>query len=119
MPLPCGARYARRAMTAGRDIYERLKPFTTPEDELCSHPAGTPIKLMSTGGIGVIPIHCLVCNLDVVPERLGLDELVVHAVASWLQTYGAIDALELASGPYEQWARSDSYTHLTLPTICS
>lgn len=92
-------------MNTQRDIYERLKPFTTPEDELCSHPVGTPIKLMSTGGIGVNPIHCLVCNLEVVPGRLGLDELEAHAVANWLQTYGAIDALELASGPYEQWAR--------------
>ena len=45
------------------------------------------------------------CNLEVVPGRLGLDELEAHAVANWLQTYGAIDALELASGPYEQWAR--------------
>ncbi len=87
------------------DIYDRLRPFTTPADELCTCPPGTPIKLMSTGGIGFNPIHCLRCNLEVPPERLGLSESEVEDVVRWLRTYGAIDALELESGPYEAWAR--------------
>ncbi len=94
-------------MASGSDIYERLRaPAPTPADELCTCPAGTPIKLMSTGGIGFNPIHCLNCNGEVEPERLGLPAALAEAVASWLFTYGAIDALELASGEYEQWARS-------------
>jgi hypothetical protein len=92
-------------MTAEHDIYERLKPFITQADELCSCPPGTPIKLMSTGGIGANPIHCLNCNLEVAPGRFDLDGRQVDAVADWLRTYGAIDALELASGAYERWAR--------------
>jgi hypothetical protein len=31
----------------------------------------------------------------------------VDAVADWYMTAGAIDALELASGPYETWARRE------------
>ena len=104
-------------MSAQRDTYERLKPFVTPDDELCSCPPGTPIKLMSTGGIGFNPIHCRRCNLEVVPERLGLDEPKVHVVADWLSTYGAIDALELASGPYEQWARSQLLDPASPPNV--
>jgi hypothetical protein len=90
-----------------RDIYERLhSPGPTLEDELCACVDEPPIKLMSTGGIGFNPIHCLKCNLELRPERLGLSSELVDAIAEWYRTYGAIDALELASGPYESWARS-------------
>src|SRR5207302_10574742 len=81
-------------------------PLPTAADDLCSCPSGTPVKLMSAGGIGFNPVHCLNCNLEVAPERLGLSAEVAWDVASWLLTYGAIDALELESGPYESWARS-------------
>jgi predicted nucleic acid-binding Zn ribbon protein len=61
---------------------------------------------MSAGGIGFNPIHCLNCNLEVRPETLALSSELVDAVADWCWTAGAIDALELASGSYESWARS-------------
>lgn len=102
----------------GDDIYERLRPpAPTPADEICSCPAGTPVKLMSAGGLGFNPIHCLNCNLEVPPERLGLSREVADAVAAWLRTYGAIDALELASGAYEQWARSQLLDADSAPNV--
>src|SRR4051794_2341645 len=103
---------------AGRDTYKRLRaPAPTLEDELCTCPAGTPVKLMSTGGLGFNPIHCLNCNLEVVPERLGISAELAEAVATWLWTYGAIDALELASGAYEQWARDELLDPTSSPNI--
>ena len=62
---------------------------------------------MSTGGLGINPIHCLECNLEVAPQRLGLDSALAEAVADWLRSYGAIDTLELESGAYEAWARAE------------
>jgi predicted nucleic acid-binding Zn ribbon protein len=55
--------------------------------------------------LGPNPIHCLRCNLEVRPERLALTARETDDVAHWRLTYDAIDALELASGEYEQWAR--------------
>jgi hypothetical protein len=105
-------------VAGGNDIYAMLRPpLPTAADDLCSCPAGTPVKLMSGGGIGFNPMHCLNCNLEVPPERLGLSAEVAWEVASWLLTYGAIDALELESGPYESWARSvllDPLSHINV-----
>jgi len=90
------------------NIYWPLRaPEQTPSDEICSCPSGTPVKLMSTGRLGFNPIHCLECNLEVPPERLGLGRDLTQAIAYWLSVYGAIDALELASGEYEEWARGE------------
>jgi hypothetical protein len=88
------------------DIYAMLRPpAATLSSELCSCPLGTPVKLMSAGGIGFNPLHCLNCNLEVAPERLGLSAQLAWDVANWLLTYGAIDALELQAGEYQHWAR--------------
>jgi len=90
------------------DVYERLRPpKPTPADEICGCPGGTAVKVMSTGGLGFNPIHCLQCNGEVPPERLELGRELVDAVANWYRTYGAIDALELQSGEYEEWARAE------------
>jgi len=56
--------------------------------------------------LGFNPIHCLECNLEVPPELLELGAELANAIAHWLRTYGAIDALELQSADYEQWARA-------------
>ena len=66
-----GPRYVAR-MGRTVEIYVRLRPpAPTPADELCSCPQGTPTKLMSAGGLGFNPLHCLRCNLEVRPERIG------------------------------------------------
>ncbi len=69
-------------------------------------PPRTPTKLMGTAGLSYNPIHCLRCNLEVPPERLNFGRGLADAIADWLRTYDAIGALELASGTYEGWARS-------------
>ena len=93
-------------MGTDRDTYRRLRPPpATPVDELCVCPPDTPIKLMAA--LTFNPIHCLNCNLEVPPERLGFTAKLAEDIASWLLTYGALDALELASGPYESWARAE------------
>ena len=90
------------------DIYERLRPpGPTPEDEVCSCEGEPPIKLMTMRQVDAFnPIHCLDCNLEVPPERLGLDVDLVQAIAGWDAEHGAIETLELQSGDYEMWARA-------------
>jgi len=88
--------------------FSRLKAASqTPADELCRCPGSPPIMLLSTAGMGSNPIHCLRCNNEVAPETLGLDQAAVDAAADWRWTYGSVDALELASGPYEAWAQAE------------
>ena len=90
-------------MSEERDTYERLKAWPTPEDEFCTCPDGTPIKLM--WALGPNPIRCLRCNGEVRPERLSLSVSEVSAVGEWSAVAGAIEMLELDSGAYEEWAR--------------
>jgi Zn-ribbon-containing, possibly nucleic-acid-binding protein (DUF2310) len=98
----------RGVMASGRDNYEPLgQPGTRPEDEVCSCVGEPPIKLMSMRQVGGFnPIHCLDCNLEVPPERVGLDVDLVQAIACWDAEHGAIETLELQSGAYETWARA-------------
>ena len=52
------------------------------------------------------PIHCVACNLEVPPERLGLPPQLAEAAAFWNWIADGIHRLWLASGAYEDWARS-------------
>jgi len=90
------------------DIYARLRPpKATPEGEICSCSGTPPIKLMSMRQVGGFnPVHCLNCNLEVPPERLALSADLVEEIAHWDWEHGALETLELASGSYEEWARS-------------
>jgi predicted nucleic acid-binding Zn ribbon protein len=72
---------------------------------------------MSTAGIASNPIHCLKCNRERRPESLELSSDLVDAIADWYRTYGAIDALELASGAYEDWARSQLLDPKSEPNV--
>jgi predicted nucleic acid-binding Zn ribbon protein len=101
-----------------RDVYARLRaPEPTPSDEICSCLGSPPIKLMSTLRSAFNPMKCLECNLEVPPERLGLSEELAWDVATWLDTYGAIDGLELASGAYEAWARTQLLDPRSPPNV--
>lgn len=94
---------------AGAEVNtERLRPpEPTPADEMCACGGAPPLLLMSLAGLAYNPLFCLLCKGEVDPAGLGLDQADVDAVADWRAEYGAIDALELASGPYEGWAQKE------------
>jgi predicted nucleic acid-binding Zn ribbon protein len=89
-------------MTAQDKYFKLLPPEPTPEDEMCHCPGTPPIKLMYVFGYN--PIHCMNCNLEVQPEKLGIPSDLVAAIDYWRHLYQAIDALWLDSSDYEQWA---------------
>ena len=100
------------------DPYFKLKPSPpTPEDEICHCSDSPPIKLMSLALLSENPLRCLRCNGEVPPERLQLQPLEVDAVAHWNSVYGAIDSLELDSGPYATWARSQLLDPKSPPNV--
>jgi hypothetical protein len=99
-----GAADARHSQA--EEPYAKLRPAPpTPRDEICSCAPARPIMLMSA--LSDNPVHCLDCNLEVDPASLPLPEALVDAVAHWSWIAGAIHALELDSGPYEQWAQAE------------
>jgi predicted nucleic acid-binding Zn ribbon protein len=82
--------------------YARLyPPGPTDDSELCKCSQRS-LKMMQT--LGYNPIHCMDCNREVPPERLGLEERHIQALAHWRHIYDAIDRLWLDSGDYEAWA---------------
>ena len=88
------------------DPYARLRPPPpTPPDEICSCEVEKPVKLMDA--LGPNPIHCIDCNLEVPPERIGFGADLAERIAHWARRYGSIDCLWLDSGEYEEWARRE------------
>src|SRR5258707_5786263 len=96
------------------DPYFRLRAqSSTPSDELCSCPDSPPIKLMTA--LGPNPVHCMRCNLEVLPEAVPLPIDLVDPVADWASVHDALDRLWLDSGSYETWALGE-LTNPTSPT---
>jgi hypothetical protein len=92
-----------KVMRLVQDKYFNLRPpLPTPPEEICSCPGFPPIKVMYA--LSYNPLHCMNCNLEVDPTTLGLSSELAEAIAYWRSMYGAIDALWLASGEYEEWA---------------
>ena len=103
-PTDSGEAVARPVQA--EDRYSKLRPaLPTPQDEICSCVPPRPIMVMSA--LSDNPLHCLDCNLEVDPAALPLPEALVDAVAHWSRIAAAIHALELDSGPYEQWAQTE------------
>jgi hypothetical protein len=87
------------------EAYAKLRPpEPTPADEICRCGSEPAIKLMTA--LSYNPIHCVAYNLEVPPERLGLPPQLAEAVAYWNWIADGIHRLWLASGAYEDWARS-------------
>jgi hypothetical protein len=87
------------------EAYAKLRPpQPTPADEICRCGSEPAIKLMTA--LSYNPIHCVACNLEVPPERLRLPPQLAEAVAHWNWIADGIHRLWLASGAYEDWARS-------------
>lgn len=85
-----------------QDPYWKLRS-KAPKDEICSCTTAGPIKLMSA--LSRNPIHCLECNLEVMPETVPVPPELVEEIASWLSVCDALDRLWLDSAEYEEFAR--------------
>jgi Zn-ribbon-containing, possibly nucleic-acid-binding protein (DUF2310) len=85
------------------DPYWQLRPQpATPPDEICECDSATPIVLQSH--LSPNPLSCARCNLEVPPERIGLDAPLAETLAAWRRFHEAFDTLWLDSGEYEEWA---------------
>ncbi len=85
------------------DKYRKLKPWpATSPDERCSCSKVEHIYLAHK--LVPNPFYCLICNGEIAPESLPLNETIIDAVASWNSVFGSLYALWLDSGEYEQWA---------------
>jgi predicted nucleic acid-binding Zn ribbon protein len=87
--------------------YAHLKPpKPTPKREICKCKKRKAIKLMASC-LWYNPIHCIDCNLEVLPESINLDQKLIQEVVYWSRIYGAVDRLWLDSNSYEEWAKAE------------
>lgn len=86
------------------DPYFKLRPeMPTPEDELCKCEQISQLYLAHK--LGSNPVYCLLCNGEILPDKLAFDEHLAEAIASWNSVYGSLYRLWLDSSEYEEWAR--------------
>ena len=87
------------------DSYSQLRSSAaTPSDEICRCPGQNPIKLMTA--LGLNPLHCVNCNLEVPPESFALTPVLVSEIVKWRAIDDALHHLWLDSGEYESWAKA-------------
>jgi len=97
-------------MQTQNDPYWKLRPPPpTPVEELCACAPVTPLVLQPH--LTSNPLSCARCNLEVPPERIGFDEALADALASWRDFHDCFFFLWLDSGAFEEWA----LTHLRDP----
>lgn len=98
-------------MRPDNDRYWKLRPPPpTPADEICACASVTPVVLQPH--LSPNPLSCARCNLEVPPERIGFDETLADALASWRQYHDSFYLLWLDSGDFEEWAKM----HLSDPS---
>ena len=91
-------------MADSADPYWKLRPPPpTPDDELCGC-ADSPIVLAAHHSSN--PLLCMVCNLEVPPERIGFSEALSERLAFWQSFHDCFYLLWLDSGEYESWAKA-------------
>jgi hypothetical protein len=87
------------------DPYWKLRPPPpTPADELCACVDAPPILLRNEWSTN--PLRCIVCKLEVAPEKLGFDERLADKVAFWQRFYECFDYLWIESREFESWAKA-------------
>jgi hypothetical protein len=92
-------------MAEEHDPYRKLRPQPpTPEEDLCSCADSPPIVLQAH--LSPNPLSCLVCNLEVAPERVGFPETLAEEFASWQSFHNCFYLLWLDSGEFESWAQA-------------
>jgi hypothetical protein len=85
------------------DRYWKLRPAAQrPDDEICRCARVEAVMLCDR--LGENPLYCMVCNGEVLPERLGFDDRLTEAIASWRFVHRSLYWLWLESGEYEAWA---------------
>jgi hypothetical protein len=85
------------------DAHRKLRPQqATPPEERCSCEGCPPLLLRST--LGPNPLSCAACNLEVLPERLGISSELAEALATWRSFHDCFYLLWLDSGEFEDWA---------------
>jgi hypothetical protein len=90
-------------LTRPSDPYWKLRPPPqTPEDEVCHCVELRAVMLRYA--LDPNPIYCVVCNGEVLPERLGFDERLAEDIASWRSVQQSLYLLWLDSREYETWA---------------
>jgi ribosomal protein S27AE len=91
------------------DPYWKLRPMPpTPEDEICACTSSPPVVLQPH--LSPNPLSCLVCNLEVPPERIGFSSALAEALAFWRTFHDCFYHLWLDSGEFESWARAQLET---------
>jgi hypothetical protein len=94
------------SLTLHRDPYVRLRlDSVSPASERCCCRQLTSTYLAHL--LTVNPIQCAFCRGEVAPERIGFDVRTAELIAQWNTMYGAVYALWLDCGPYEEWAESE------------
>jgi hypothetical protein len=92
-------------MSEQQDPYWKLRPPpATPDDELCKCVDAPPIRLEPHGTYN--PLRCIVCGLEVAPERIGFPETIADELARWRMFYDCFYLLWVFSGEFESWARA-------------
>ena len=74
----------------------------TPEDEECH--CDNLQSVMLRGAFTSNPIKCVVCNGEVLPERIRFDWRLAEDIASWRSIFQSLYYLWLDSAEYEAWA---------------
>ena len=70
--------------------------------EICG--CGADVAVVLQSHLSSNPLACARCNLEVPPERIGLDRDLVEAIARWRQFHDCFYFLWLDSGEFETWA---------------
>ena len=92
-------------MGENRDPYCQLRPPPpTPDNELCSCSGSPPLMLQPH--LSSNPLSCMVCNLEVSPERIGFSESLAEKLAFWQSFHDCFYRLWLDSGELESWAKA-------------
>ena len=87
------------------DPYWKLRPPPPPPaEELCSCTGAPPLMLQAH--LSSNPLSCIVCDLEVAPERVGFSEALAERLAFWQTFHDCFYLLWLDSGEFEAWARS-------------
>jgi predicted nucleic acid-binding Zn ribbon protein len=87
------------------DPYWKLRPPPpTPADEICTCAGCPPIMLQPC--LSFNPVACLLCNLEVLPERIGFSEELADKLARWQSFYDCFYQLWLSSDEFELWAQA-------------